>query len=267
MSFPVATLMKNGDQFAVRTSTQGPAFLPGTLGALPDGRMFRYGRMGAVAGVISKLYQGPVPVTNHVLQTAAATAVGATTIALTLGNTAASANDYINGSVVVDLVGNTGFGYQYTIGAHPAVAANGVFTIPLAGSASQTPQSDGLIVPGNESVQVAIATTANSVSIYPNLYYKTIVSPASAATADIAGVPAAAIAANGWGWFQTHGPCMCLTDGTVVIGQMVAASQSVAGAVTPLSTTIATTVTQVIVGRVIRVAVTTSYSTIFLQID
>ena len=39
----------------------------------------------------------------------AAAAVGATTVALTLGNTAVSAQDYMNGTLVVDLVGNTGF--------------------------------------------------------------------------------------------------------------------------------------------------------------
>ncbi len=267
MAFPTEVFLPEGEQFRVRTSTQGPLYLPGTRGLAPNGDVYRYAQMGAVAGVVGKLYQAPVPVTNHVLQTVAAAVVGATTIAMTIGNTAIVANDYINGNVVIDLASNTGFGFTYLIDAHPAVAGSGVFTIPLAGSPLRTVQADGLVVAGNDSVQVAIATTANSVSLIPNNWKKVILSPASAATAEIAGVSVSAVAINGWGWLKTRGNCMVLTDGTVIIGQSVAASQAVAGAIAALSTTIATTVTQVPVGRVVRVATTTNYSSMFAQID
>ncbi len=267
MSYPNMVYLQPGDQFKNRTSAQGPIQLPGTIGQMPNGDLFRYTQMGAVAGVVAKLYQGPLPVANHVLQTAAAAAVGDSTIALTLGNTAVVANDYINGTVVVDLVGNTGFGYTYHIDAHPAVAGSGVFTIPLAGSTSRTIQSDGLMLgPGNETVQVAIATTANSVSVYPNLYKKVLIVPGTLATAAVAGVPPRAMPANSWGWIQTRGECMCLTDNTtVVIGQPAIMSTVTSGAVSLVTTT--NIITSPIVGVFSRVAVSASYSTINLLID
>lgn len=266
MSFPPFVVLDKGDQFKVRTSTQGPLYLPGTMAIDIDGNVYRYTQMGAVAGVVGKLYQSPIPVANHVLQTAAAAAVGATTVALTLGATAVTANDYINGKLVVDLASNTGFGYTYTIDAHPAVAASGVFTVPLAGSPSRTVQSDGLVVGGTESVQVAISAQANSVSLVPNPYKKVILSIAATppTTAVLAGISVSAIAASGWGWLQVAGICMCLTNGTVIIGQTVAPSATTAGAVEAVVAT--TAETNQVLGRVVRVATTTNYSTIKVEL-
>lgn len=267
--FPNEVLLTKGDQFKVRTLAQGPLYLPGTKGIDGStGDIYRYCQMGAVAGVVGKLYQAPIPVANHVLQTAAAAAVGATTVALQLGATAVSANDYINGNLVIDLATNTGFGYTYTVDAHPAVLSAGVFTIPLAGSPSRTVQSDGLVVPGNESVQVAISTQANSVSLVPNTWKKVILATTTF-TAQVAGVAVVPIAIGGWGWLKTRGQAMCLTDTTVVIGQQVMLSANAAGAVQPLILTEGTPNTFIspTVGIVTRVATTTNYSTIRFQID
>jgi phage baseplate assembly protein gpV len=134
-----------GDQFAVH-STQSLNL--GQEMRFIDGRRFRYARAGAVAVVPGKLYQAPIPVAAHVLQTAAAAAVGARTVALTLGATATTADQYRDGYLVVDLSTNTGFGYMYQIGAHPVIDASSVFNVPL-----------------RSPVQVAIATTANSISL------------------------------------------------------------------------------------------------------
>lgn len=266
--FPVFVQLAKGDQFKVRTSAQGPLYLPGTRGIDPAGDMYRYCQAGAVAIAVGKLYQAPIPVTNHVLQTAAAAAVGASTILLTLGNTAIAANDYINGQVVVDLASNTGFGYAYSIDCHPAVAATGVFTIPLAGSASRTMQTDGLSLTGSETVQVAIATTANSVSLIPNTYKKVIlaVQATPPLTAEVAGVSVAVIAISGWGWLKTHGHAICLTNGTVVIGQAVVPSATTTGAVEAYPAGVSET-TPMPIGDVVRVATSTNYSTINLRID
>lgn len=271
MAFPNAVLLQPGDQFIVRTSAQGPLYLPGTKGYAMNGDIYRYCQGGAAGVVLGKLYQAPIPVPNHVLQTAAAAAVGATTIALTLGNTAVVANDYINGQVVVDLVGNTGFGSMYLIDCHPAVAGNGVFTIPLAGSPSRTVPSapdTALMLPGNESVQVAIATTANSISLIPNTYKKVIlaVQATPPLTAEVAGVGVKAIAASGWGWIKTRGHAPVLTNGTVVIGQAVVPGATTTGTVEAYPAGVSET-TPTPVGNVVRVAVTTGYSTINLMID
>jgi hypothetical protein len=272
MSFPNAVWLQHGDQFKVRTLAQGPLYLPGTKGFDGNGDIYRYCQVGAVAMVVGKLYQAPIPVTNHVLQTATAAAVGATTVALTLGNTAVVANDYVNGQLVVDLATNTGFGYTYTIDCHPAVAGSGVFTVPLAGSPSRTlpvlPQEAALVVSGNESVQVAIATTANSVSLVPNTYKKVILSVQATPplTAEIAGFSIVAAAIGSWCWLKTRGHCMCLTNGTVVIGQAVMPGATTAGTIEAMVAGTAET-TPNSVGDVVRVAVTTAYSTINARID
>lgn len=267
MAFTPFVYLQRGDQFKTRTLAQGPLYLPGTKGLMGDDT-YRYCQVGAVAMVVGKLYQAPIPVPNHVLQTAAAAAVGATTVALTLGNTAVAANDYINGQLVIDLASNTGFGYTYTIDAHPAVAGSGVFTVPLAGSPSRTVQSDGLVVTGSESVQVAIATTANSVSLVPNTYKKVIlaVQATPPLTAEVAGVSVVAAAIGSWCWVKTHGHAMCLVNGTVVIGQAVVPGATTTGSVEAYPAGTSET-TPMPVGDVVRVSTSTNYSVINLRID
>lgn len=269
--FPNFVELQQGDQFKQRTLAQGPLYLPGTKGMTLNGDIYRYCQVGAVAMVVGKLYQAPIPVPNHVLQTAAAAAVGASVVAVTLGNTAVVAGDYVNGQLVVDLASNTGFGYTYTIDYHPAVAGNGVFTVPLAGSPSRTIPSlpeQALLLTGSETVQVAIATTANSVSLIPNTYKKVILSVQATPplTAEVAGVSVVAAAIGSWCWLKTRGHAMCLTNGTVVIGQAVVPGATTAGTIeAPPAGTSETTPMEV--GNVVRVATTTNYSTVNLAID
>lgn len=249
MGFPNIIFGADGQQFAVDADPAADQGSPsvGDQMIFDDGRKFRYSSAGAVAVVVGKLYQAPIPVPNHVLQTAAAAAVGATSVALTLGATAATANQYHNGMLVVDLASNTGFGYGYGIGHHPAVASAGVFTVPL-----------------KSTVQVAIAATANSVSLVPNTHQGVILAVATNPTARIAGVSVKPLPIGDFGWIQTRGPCMCLGTGTLVIGTTVIPS-STTGAVIAQVTAVSLTVPQV--GVVIRVATTTDYSTIYLEID
>ena len=79
MAFPNVIFGSPGDQFVTNTNaaaTQGSPTV-GDAMLLSDGRKFRYTQAGAVAIVVAKLYQAAIPITNHVLQTAAAAAVGA----------------------------------------------------------------------------------------------------------------------------------------------------------------------------------------------
>lgn len=232
----------DGDQFAVH------ALQSTNLGQemrFPDGRRFRYSRAGAVAVVPGKLYQAPIPVPDHVLQTAAAAAaVGDRTVALTLGATAATADQYRDGYLVVDLASNTGFGYIYQIGAHPAIDASSAFSVPL-----------------RSPVQVAIATTANSVSLVPNNYGGVILTIATTPTAVLAGCSVKAIPIGQYGWIQVAGNVPCLVAGTNIIGTTCWPSGT-AGAQKPSAATVVMLVP--IVGNVVRVAVTTAYSTINL---
>lgn len=250
MAFPNFLFGSDGDQFTTSTVAATSLNSPqiGDQMIFEDGRHFRWASAdGTTAVVVGKLYQSAIPVTNHVLQTAAAAAVGATSIALTLGATAATANQYQNGYVSVDLVGNSGFGYLYGIGLHPAVASAGVFTIPL-----------------KSTVQVAIATTANSLSLIANRYSAVILAVATNPTADLAGVSVKPLAVNNWGWLATRGPAICLTVTPVVAIGTIAMAASTTGAVMAQSTAVSLTVPTI--GTGIRTAVTASYCTVDLNI-
>jgi len=244
--------MSKGNFSAVIDGTEGQQFEQHSTQRLahgqemrfPDGRRFRYARAGAVAVVPGKLYQAAIPVANHVLQTAAAAAVGDRTVALTLGGTATTADQYRDGYLVVDLASNTGFGYIYQIGAHPVIAASAVFNVPL-----------------RSSVQVAIATTANSVSLVPNNYAGVILAVVATPTACLAGVSVRAIPIDEFGWIQVAGNVPCLCTGTMVIGT-TAISGTTTGALIAEST--AASLTLPVVGNIVRVAVTTAYSTVCL---
>jgi len=231
----------DGDQFAVHTVQ---SLGHGQEMRFPDGRRFRYARAGAVAVVPGKLYQAPIPVADHVLQTVAAAAVGARTVAMTLGGTAVTADQYRDGYLVVDLASNTGFGYIYQINAHPAQDASSTFNIPL-----------------RSAVQVAIATTANSVSLVPNNYAGVILSVVATPTACCAGVSVKAIPIGQFGWIQIAGNVPVLCTGTMVIGT-TAITGTTTGAIIAESS--AASLTLPVLGYINRVAVTTAYSTITL---
>ncbi len=242
MAFPNIVFGSPGDQFATHTENKcgGPL---GTQLVLADGRKFRYAEKNGTAAIACDVQSSRAPDTNHVLQTAAAAAVGATSVALTLGATAAAANLYEDGLLTVDLASNTGGGYCYGIGKHAAVASSGVFTVPL-----------------KEPVQVAIATTANSVSVIANKHKLVVIAPTTE-TGSLAGVAVKPIAANGFGWLQTRGEGVVKGSGTLVAGEPV----SVLGAAGAAGPTAAVTTSPV--GIVRRVATTTDFSTVDFTID
>jgi len=229
----------DGDQFKVHTTQQ---LSLGQEMRFPDGRRFRYCQASSsVAVVVGKLYQAAIPVTNHVLQTAAAAAAGAKTVTLTLGATAVSADQYRDGYLVVDLSTNTGFGYIYQIGPHGDVAASGDFIVPLRGT-----------------VQVAIDATANSVSLVPNNYAGVILAIATTPTATLVGVSQKPIPVSQFGWLLVAGTTTCLTQGTVVKGTIVKPGTA-AGSLAPQATAVDLETSTV--GICTRVATTTDYST------
>jgi len=231
-----------GDQWKVHTTQQ--------LGlsqemVFPDSRRFRYAKAGAVAVVVSKLYQAPIPKTNHVLQTAVAAAVGLRSLDLALGATAVAADEYRDGYVVVDLATNTGFGHMYQIATHGAVASSGTFTIPL-----------------RSAINVAISAAANSVSLIPNNYSGVILAVVTTPTATLAGVAAAPIPIGQFGWIQVAGVAKCLGVTPIAASATYCMVATTTGTVMAQSTTVSATVPNV--GQVLQGVVTASYSTINL---
>ena len=231
-----------GDQFNSETFQSGHP-LGGRM-VFGDGRVFRYAANAAVLLVAGDVIQASAPVANHVLQTpSAAAAVAAREVSVTLGSTAATVDQYKDGYLNVPI--GTGFGHVYTVKAHAPVASGGVFTVPLY-----------------ETVQVAIPTTANSVSLVANQYKGVIQSPVTTITAPLVGVAPFALPASRFGWLQTVGPCPVTTKGSLLIGHHASLLVTQAGSVGPNAAD-----TSVVVGRVLNVAADGKKSLIDLNIN
>lgn len=225
----------------------------GTQLVMQDGRKFRFGLAGASNLVAGDLQQAAANTANHVLQTPSAAGVaGDRSLAVTMGATAVTINEYQDGFCTINL--GTGFGYTLPVDAHAAVASAGVFTIPFG---------------AGYTLQAAVPATANSVSAIHNPYWKTIAAPTTLTQVPV-GVAPRAITASHAGWLQTFGPATVTTQGTVVIGNIVVPSGTTAGSVSPMALTEGTPNTgagQIPVGRVMLVATTTNKSVIYLTID
>jgi len=172
-------------------------------------RTFRYARSGASAISRGKLQVAPAPKTNHHnVAIAAAAAVGATEVTVTLGATAAVANEYNEGFLVINDVDGEGVSYQ--ISSHIAGASSGSLTLKL-------------------SDPIAVALTTSSEATLVHNKFNQIVE-ASVATRRASGVPLVATAADDFVWLVTQGISPILADGAVAVGNAVVISDAVAGA-------------------------------------
>lgn len=204
---------------------------PGATMTTGDGRFFRYMYSGGVALVAGTLLQGPARISNH-LQVSPTAAVAATVtsgqaaqlngvgtypqVTVTLGATAATANFYAYGTLVVTLDAGSGGlpGFQYQILSNPAALSSGTLTLTLS-----------------DPIQNLITTSAK-IDLIPNPNYGTIIYPTTG-TGIISGVSLLANALNTWGWEQVGGNANVLNDagGTITVGNTVCPSTSVAGAI------------------------------------
>lgn len=177
---------------------------------LDDGRVFRYCKMGAVAGVPGKVYQSPPAVANHLNQSvAAAAAVGATSVSCTLGATAVTANQYADGFLQINDA--NGEGYQYKIKSHAAADGSAAVTINLY-----------------DPIQVALTTSSEYTLVY-HPCANVIVHP-SPATSTMIGTPTIAITAEYYGWLQTWGPANVLIEGTPAVNSRLISAPNDDGA-------------------------------------
>lgn len=197
------------DIFASTTFAQANL---GARAVTGDGREFRYAKAGAVALVPGRLLQSQIEVTNHQnLAPTANVAVGATTFTVTLGATAATANQYAGGWAIITT--STGNGYQYRISSHPAASGSATLQLTL-----------------DDPVVAQFVSASSKVDLVANPYSEVIINPSTATSAPI-GVAVFAIPVGSFGWIQTKGTAAVLADGAVVVGTNVAASNATAGAV------------------------------------
>lgn len=233
-----------GDQY-VTTLNQG-AYAVGTKMVLPEGREYRYVRNGASTGAAGKVVQGSAPVAAHVNLAVAAAAVGATTVDITFGTTAITADQYKDGFLVVE--DGTGAGQMYKILSHPAANLSTALVVTLYPEAG---------------LQVALDATSK-VSLLKREWDGAILAPTTL-TNVVIGVPLVTITAAYYGWAQKKGVCPALQDGAWTVGAGLMASNGTAGSLEDASLSVATTpvagaqVTGPIVGAAVRNVGTTKY--------
>ncbi len=236
-------LVANG---TFQTSTDASlATLVGTRFDTSDGRELMLVKAGAVAVVPGKLYQDAALVANH--QNLAVTAYQAYSangnvpakVTVTLGATAATANQYAGGFVVVN--DNNGEGQTLRIASHPAAdsAASLVVTLEDAPTTAITTASEVCLIPAHGSDIILAPTTL---------------------TGAVAGVSLYNIAASAYGFVTTKGLTSCLADGVIGIGSAIGPSNAVSGAVE------VGVLAQGIIGNAAQAGVDTEYRTVFINV-
>lgn len=240
------TLANPGYPFTNSTTLAGERF------DASDGREFLLVQNAAVALAAGKLVQSSAIVANHqnlgiTAYSPISSTVQVTTITVTLGNTAATADQYAGGFLVVNA--GTGLGQTLKIQSHPAANASATLVLTL-----------------EDTAVVALATSDSKVCLIANPYVNVIINPASPTNTPI-GVTLYAIAAstattgpNVFGFIQSKGPVSCLADGAVAVGLGIAPSGSVAGAIAIGAATTAR------IGRALQAAVDTEYRTVYIDL-
>lgn len=191
-----------------------PEHLLGTMAITSDGRVFRYAKGNASTDLdAGKLQLAPVPNTNHHnIAVASAAALNAKKVTVTLGNTAATADEYAEGFMVVnDAIGE---GTSYKILTHPAADASASLELTLS-----------------EPITNTALTTASEVELIHNHW--NLVLEGTTATIRPAGVPLVTVdvSETPYCWLQTKGPCPVEADENGNVGEAVTTGTSTAGAV------------------------------------
>lgn len=227
---------------------------PGEGVQLADGRKFRFSVVnGSTALVAGSLNLPAAEKTNHYEINPTAAITNFTTVnqvTVTLGATAATANEYWNGFLVFSSGNNQGIEYQ--VSYNPAASSSGSLTLTLF-----------------DFLQNSVATS-DTVDLVHNQWVNVVQSAAASAsqTTRGAGVAMVSASANYGVWLATKGIAPCIADGTVAVGTDLVASTSTAGAVTGRSTTWSTAVAQVVVGKAsLQSAIATNSKPILLSID
>lgn len=186
-----------------------------------DGRTFRYVKVGATALVPGNVIQSPAIVANHVnLTPTAVVAAGDTSVTVTLGNTAATANQYAGGVLVVEK-GTTGAGQTLKIKSHPAASGSATLLVTL------------------EDAFVTATSGTVTMSLVANLYNGVIQTPVTTLTGTPVGAAVYPIAAGSFGWICSRGLTGVLSDGAITVGTVgVAVPSAAAGAAKVMAATL-----------------------------
>lgn len=236
------SLVANG---AFQTSTDASLVsLVGTKFETSDGRELTFVLNGASAIAAGLLVQDAAIVANH--QNIAVTAFTAYSnngnvpakVTVTLGATAATANQYAGGFVVVNDA--NGEGQTLRIASHPAADASASLVITL-----------------EESPTVAL-TTSSEVCLLPAHGKDVIVQPTTVTGAQV-GVTLYALPIASYGFVVSRGIVSCLAGGAIGVGLGISVG-SVAGSVSVAAATTAR------LGFAAQAGVDTEYRAVYVHI-
>lgn len=206
-------------------STTKNGVLLGTKAVARDGTIYRWTQNGAVALAAGVMTGAVAVVANHsnlALAAASNIAVGSVKITVTLGGTAATADQYADGTAVI--VDGAGVGQDMLIVGNSAQSSTtGTVDLYLA-----------------EAVSTLLSISTTKVTLQPNPNSNVVVAPA-AATSVAVGTTTFAVAAASYFWAQTRGMASVLSAGVIAKNTGAIVSASIAGA---LTTEAAGTITQ-----------------------
>jgi hypothetical protein len=183
----------------------------GTLAFTRDGRKFRYAKAGAADIVCGNALVAGDPVTNHQnCAVAVAAAIGDKKVRVTLGATAATADQYKDGYLVTR--DGTGEGYIYQIDGNQAADASGTIWVYL-----------------RDAIEVALATTSE-VSLEYNMYDLVVISATDQADCP-AGIAHCAVDTSEapYFWVQTGGHSPIWNDEATAAGDMLTTGTGTTG--------------------------------------
>ena len=214
MAFPTTISGSYGWE-KVQTSDQRHKL--GTEMQFVDGRKYRYVEVGGSAITEGLLVASEAPAGNHDEDLAVATtAAGSTTVAVTLGATAAAKDLYAEGYLFINvpILGTSANPHEmYKIKSHAQTDANGALTANLD-------EPDGLVT--------AVTNGTETVGLIKSPYKDIVVAPAAAAGRFV-GLTTMSMTANYFGWVQVAGMATAAIDGTPAVGTLVGASSTHAG--------------------------------------
>ena len=202
MAFPNTVYGKYGFE-KVQTSSQKHKV--GTRMAFDDGRVFRYVEVGGSDIAAGAVVQAAAGVANHDMDLAITTAAsGVTSVTVTLGSTAATANQYKDGFLYIN-DGGTGEGHVYKIKSNAAGDSAGTCVITLE---------------EDDETVTALTNGTHLAGLAVNTYSNVIISPTTVSNIAIGTAPRL-LTTNYYGWIQTWGQAAVLANAAGVIGQHV----------------------------------------------
>lgn len=174
------------------------------------GRVWKYTENGGTAAAPGKLMVCATQAANHIDLAPSVAAAGVNEITVTLGATAATANDYKDGWAVCQ--DGTGEGIAYSIEGHPAADASATLAVQL-----------------RENLTAAIDATTDF-DLIKSRYKDVVISVADQADKPV-GIFNVTVTADYYGMIQTWGPASVWQDEANATGVMLTTGSATVGQV------------------------------------